>query len=102
MPIERCGPVTLSALVAVEQSADDVEQGRLAAARGADDGQELALLDVEADVLDGGEASLRRLEPHDDVVDGEQRLLNRLLRFGRHHPFTCWGHRHVPAFLPSR
>ena len=48
MPIEACGPGTVSprdrdaALVAVEQPADDVEQGRLAAAGRADHREEFA------------------------------------------------------------
>ena len=48
MPIAGCGPRTVSPatvtapLIAVEQAADDVEQGRLAAAGRADHREELA------------------------------------------------------------
>ena len=62
-----------AAFVAVEQSADDVEQCRLAAAGRADHGEELARRDIERDVVDRGDDALRRLEPFHDVVDDEQR-----------------------------
>ena len=62
-----------AALVAVEQPADDVEQGRLAAAGRADHGEELARRDIERDVVDRGEHAFGRLEMLDDVVDHEQR-----------------------------
>src|SRR5207244_778996 len=43
-----------------EKAGDDVEQGRLSAARGTDDAQELGGLDIEADALDPRHAAGRR------------------------------------------
>ncbi len=89
MPIEACGPVTVSpvtddaALIAVEQSADDVEQGRLAAAGRADHREEFARRDVERDVVDRGDDAVGRLEAFHDVVDHEHRLCRRCVRNDR-------------------
>ena len=47
-----------AAVIAVEQSADDVEQGRLAAARRPDHRQELAGRDAERDIIERGERAL--------------------------------------------
>ena len=102
MPIEACGPLHGlardgdAALVAVEQSADDVEQRGLAAAGRADHREEFARRDVERDVIDRGEHAFRRLEPLDDVVDDEQRRGGRRARAQR-----VWSRRAtaITAFL---
>jgi hypothetical protein len=60
-----------AALVAVEQSADDVEQCGFAAAGWADHGEEFTRCDIERDVIDRREDALRRLELFHDVVDDE-------------------------------
>ena len=88
MPIEACGPEIVSPptatrpLIAAEQSADDVEQGRFAAARRSDHGQELAGRDLERHIVERREIALGRGKAHHDVVDDEDR--RRRLR-DRHH-----------------
>ena len=81
------------ALVAVEQPADDVEQGRFAAAGGADDAHELAGRDRERDVVDRREHAVRRLETLDDIVDNQNRLHGR----GRRKPGVNAFKRHSHA-----
>jgi hypothetical protein len=56
------------ALMMAEQSADDVEQCRLAAAGGPDDREEFTGLDLERDVINCGDWAFRRFIAHDNVV----------------------------------
>ena len=49
-------------LIIAEQSADDVENGRFAAARRADDGDEFAGCDAERKIIDRDDDSFRRRE----------------------------------------
>jgi hypothetical protein len=76
------------AVIAVEQPANDVEQGRFAAARGADDAHELARRHAERDMIDRREHAIRRLEPLDDIVDNQNRRRSarriRINAFKRH------------------
>ena len=58
-----------AALVRVIEAADHVEQGGLARAVGADDGDDLPAPDLEADPVE----RLHRAEAHADPVDLEQR-----------------------------
>src|SRR5262249_36909167 len=65
---------------------DDLEQRGLAAARGADHGDELAVADVEIDAaerLDGGAASA--IEGVANVLDAEKRKRVAIARLQRHH-----------------
>src|SRR5262249_30223521 len=50
-------------------AADEVEQGRLAAARGAGDRGELAWLDIEADIAEGADLGLGERVNFGDVTD---------------------------------
>src|SRR6185312_7141144 len=55
----------------LEETAGDVQQGRLAASRGADDADELAVEDLEVDVLqdvDAGLPLVRALERHPEIA----------------------------------
>jgi hypothetical protein len=63
--------------LAGQQPADDVEQGRFAAAGGADDTHELAVRDAERDVVDRREHAIRRLETLDDIIDNQNWLRGR-------------------------
>jgi hypothetical protein len=54
---ERLAPPAQRPLVGAREAADDVEQGRLAGAVGSDDPQDLALLDVQADGVEGRQAA---------------------------------------------
>src|SRR6188472_1637608 len=89
------------ALVAVEQAADDVEQGRFAAAGGADNAHELAGRHAERDVVDRGEHSIRRLKPLDDVIDNQDRLGGSGMRRTRVNAFKRHSHASHQSF-PSR
>ena len=62
-----------------EQSGDDVEQRRLAAARVPDQRDELASVDVEADFLQRAEGPLPGLEHHAHLVDLEISLAHVVL-----------------------
>ena len=87
---------THRALARLGQAADDVEQGRFAAARRPDHRHELAGRDREGDVIDGGEDSVGGFEPLDDVIDDENGLAR--LRESRDSAFRRHGHRgHWPA-----
>ena len=55
----------------LDEAADDVHQRRLAAARGADDRDELALADVEADAVDDAHRPGRGREVDADVVEAK-------------------------------
>src|SRR5262245_48310659 len=66
-----------------EEARDDVEQGRLAAARRADDAEELGGRDVEAHALDAGHAAGGRVVGERDVCDLDMR--HRLLPVWRSH-----------------
>jgi hypothetical protein len=81
-----------AAAIAAEQSADHIEQGRLAAARRADDREELAGSDIERDVVDRGDPALGRGKVHRDIVDGKN-WRRRLRR--RHHAGTCRNSGHL-------
>ena len=59
------------ALVTIEQTADDVEQGRFSAARRTDDAEKLARHDVERDMVDRGEHAVGSLEALDDILDDQ-------------------------------
>src|SRR5262249_53349040 len=65
------------AVEATEEAADDVEQRGLAAARRADDGDELALLDVEGDMVDRDELAFRRLVALADTDEPQRRRRRR-------------------------
>ena len=52
-----------------EKARDDVEQGRLAAARGAHDAKEFGSLDIDADAVDAGDLTRRRVVGERDVGD---------------------------------
>ena len=54
-----------------EQAAQHAERGRLAGAVGPEQAEDLAALDLEADVIDGGESA----EPPDQIVDLDHRLV---------------------------
>ena len=70
------------AIVIGEQAADHVHQRGLAAARRADDRDELALLNVERDIVDRGDAALGRVEMFRGMRDAQR---------GRHHDrSTCF------------
>ena len=66
-----------AAVVVLEQAADHVEQGRLAAAGRADHGEEFARRDRERDAVDRDQRPLGRVEALGDVVDDEDRLGGR-------------------------
>ena len=59
------------ALVAPDESAENIEHRGFAAARRADDGDELAALDRERHVLDGRHRALAGIETHRDVLDDQ-------------------------------
>src|SRR5262249_12114616 len=80
------------ALIAVEKAADHVEQGRLAAARRADDADELPGRDAERDMVERGQHAVRRLEALDDVVDHQDGIGRRRLGRARVHPFNRRSH----------
>ena len=69
-----------------EKAGDDVEQRRLAAARRADQAEELRGLDVEADVLHAGDPAGGRVVDQRDVADldmGHRRPFLARRYFGR-------------------
>ena len=70
-------PIAISPAVIAVQPGDDVEQCRLAAARGADQDQEFAVLDFDVDALqhlDGAEALATLLMASDDTICPSQPL----------------------------
>jgi len=62
----------------VLEAADDAQQRRLAAAGGADEGDELVVGDVEADILERLDLVAALAEQLADLLDGDFR------RHGRH------------------
>ena len=74
------------ALLRLVEAVDAVEKGGLAGAVGSDDGQDLVVLDIEADVrerVDAAEAQRHVVDPHDCISQAPTLAL-----FGRqdHHP----------------
>jgi hypothetical protein len=78
------------ALVVLEQAADDVEQGRLAATGGADHADEFARRHAERNMIDRGQHAVERLELLDDILDDQ----DRLRRARRRHPGGAASRRH--------
>src|SRR5256886_6352289 len=84
------------ALVAVEQAADDVEQGRFAAAGGTDHADKFPRGDVERDVVECDKNTVRSLEALAEAVDDQnggggpdfrRSRVNSLNRHGGHWSF---------------
>src|SRR5205823_5879745 len=64
-----------ASFIVAEQSTDDVEERRLAAAARSDDGKKIDGADVERSVIDSDERAFRRSEALGDVLDADESVL---------------------------
>src|SRR6516225_7070432 len=86
------------ALVAVEQTPDNIEESGLTAAGRTDDAEKLAWSDAERDVIERGQYPVRGFEAFDDLLDHQDRIGSNGLRNPRPverracntHGSVCW------------
>src|SRR5262249_357117 len=103
-PVRPSHPLTRDpdrAVVSVEKSPDDVEQGRLAAAARPAHAHEFARGDAERNMIDRSKNAVRRLEAFADIIDGQNGTRGRKFRRARVDPFRGHGSHCSPSGPPS-